>query len=392
MNTRPTIFFYPAWYPHRGDPMFGLFVKRHAEALKAYAQVGVVFAIGDGQSNGMYEIDFSIENDIPTVRVYFKKSTINGLATFINGWRYLNAVRKGYGRLKKQLGTPDVNHVHILTRAGILPLWKKWTEGTPYIITEHWSRYLPINVGAYSGTMRKFFTRKIVKHAYSVTPVSQRLSEAMQHHGLLNENYTLVNNVVDTERFVPVQHNEKCLRWLHVSCFDEQPKNITGLLTGFQKAYRANPALHLTMVGDGIDSELSKQFALQLGLDHRAVTFTGLLEGEALQKTFQEHDAFLMFSRYENQPVVIIEAFACGLPVVATAVGSIPEMLADNRGVCIPSENVEALSEAIALLSSGNFHFSRDEIREYAVQHFSFSAVGKRFYELYLAAIENNRP
>lgn len=390
MNQRPTIFFYPAWYPHRGDSMFGLFVKRHAEAVSAFAKVGVVFAIGDSTiTGGAFEIISTNQNNVETVHVYFKKSTTKGIASFINGWRYIQAVRKGYCALKHTIGKPHVNHVHILTRAGLYPLWKKWMGGTPYIITEHWSRYLPINEGAYSGAIRKWLTKIIVKNAYAVTPVSQRLADAMQSHGLKHDNYVLVNNVVDTERFVPQKKSNTCLRWIHVSCFDEHPKNITGLLTGFEKAHRMNPNLHLTMVGNGIDWESSKKFAEQLGLDNSAVTFTGLLEGEALQTAFQNHDAFVMFSRYENQPVVIIEAFACGLPVVATAVGSIPEMLANHRGICIPSENVDALADAIQILSTASVDFSREEIRDYAVQHFSFSAVGKRFYELYLAAIEN---
>jgi glycosyltransferase involved in cell wall biosynthesis len=241
-----TVFFYPAWYPHRCDSMFGLFVKRHAQAVSQFAEVGVVFVIGGYiDSSKCYDLEFANEADVKTVRIYFKKSTRFGLSYFINGARYIKAVKKGYEFLKDRMGEPDVNHVHVLTRAGLYPLWKKITSGIPYIVTEHWSRYLPINKGAYSGMVRKFLTKKVVKCAFAVTPVSQRLAEAMQQYGLKNNRYTLINNVVDTDRFLPVPKEQECKHWVHVSCFDEHPKNITGLLSGFAKAYHQDPLLAL---------------------------------------------------------------------------------------------------------------------------------------------------
>lgn len=388
-----TVFFYPAWYPHRYDPMFGLFVKRHAEAVSQFAEVCVIFVIGEYiEAPKRYDLEFANEAGVKTVRIYFKKSKRLGVSYFINGIRYLQAAKKGYDFLVTRMGEPNINHVHVLTRAGLFPLWKKITSGIPYLITEHWSRYLPINKGAYSGIIRKFLTEKIVERAFAVTPVSQRLAEAMQQHGLKNSYYRLINNVVDVDRFLPVQKGQICARWVHVSCFDEHPKNITGLLSGFAKAHTQNPSLRLTLIGDGIDWKVSKTFAENLNLGNDAITFTGLLEGKDLSDELQRHDAFVMFSRFENQPVVIIEAFACGLPVVATDVGSIPEMLANHRGIVVQSENADALADAFIVMSEGKFEFSRTSIRQYAVENYSFSAVGKKINELYLAAIENDRP
>lgn len=386
---KKNVFFYPAWYPHRGDVMFGLFVKRHAEAVVPFVNVGVVFACGENRATGeRYETVYVKENGVHTVHIYFRKTD----SFLLNGYRYWKAVRKGYKTLSAQMGSPHVNHVHVLTRAGLFPLFQKIFRGIPYLVTEHWSRYLPQNRGAYAGFLRMRFTEAIVKRAYAVLPVSPRLADAMRGYGLNNERYIIVNNVVDTDLFTPVEHGNVCTRWLHISCFDEDPKNITGLLRAFASAYAKNTQLGLTLVGDGIDLEASKRFAAGLGLAEGVITFTGLLQGEALRNEFRKHHAFVMFSRYENQPVVIIESFACGLPVVATAVGSIPEMLADHRGITVSSEDEPALAEALLLMGEGRFVFSREKIRRYAVEHFSFSEVGKRLYELYLAATENISP
>lgn len=391
MDEKKTIFFFPAWYPHRGDSMFGLFVKRHAEAVSRYCRVGVVFAIGESRENGdLFDVVELDENTVSTIRVYYKKSDLKGAATFVNGLRYLRAVMLGYAALVKKLGEPQVNHVHVLTRAGIFALYKNITTGTPYIITEHWSRYLPINKGAYVGFLRKQLTKWIVRNAAAVTPVSDKLAQAMKSYGLQNAKYVLVNNVVDVSRFIYRHKSNDCFRWLHVSCFDDEPKNITGLLRGFAKAYEKDKRLSLTLVGEGIDFERINRFASELSLPNEALRFTGKLEGEALQQEFMAHDAFVLFSRYENQPVVIIEAFACGLPVLATRVGSIPQLLEQNRGVLVDSENEQQLEEALLDFAQGKLPFSREHIRQFAVNTFSMEAVGQSFNELYISALNKS--
>lgn len=388
-----TIYFYPAWYPHRNDPMFGLFVQRHAEAVAQILNVGVVFALGENREQGpVYELVAASENGVETVRIYFKKSKLPLFKSLINGYRYLNAVRKGYIHLNGVMGLPDVNHVHVLTRAGIFPLFLHSISGAPYLITEHWSRYLPQNKGDYKGFLRIHLTRVIVKRATSVSPVSRKLAEAMQAHGLKNPHYTLVNNVVDTSLFTPEPKGNQCLKWVHVSCFDDKPKNISGLLHAFADAHKQNPQLSLTLIGDGIDFENMQKLAYSLTGNSDCIRFTGLMQGKAIAEELRKHEGFVMFSRYENQPVVITEAFACGLPVVATAVGAIPEMLENGRGTTVESENEQQLTQTLLDYAAGKVTFSREDIRKYAVENHSMEAVGNRFFELYIAALQRNTP
>jgi hypothetical protein len=82
----------------------------------------------------------------------------------------------------------DLIHVHVLTRLGLLALLLKRSSGIPFLITEHWSRYLSY-VGTYKGIFRKYLTRKVVKNASAVTTPTVNLQNAMQAHGLKNSNY-----------------------------------------------------------------------------------------------------------------------------------------------------------------------------------------------------------
>ena len=83
--------------------MFGLFIKRHAEAVSLYGKVSVLFIYPDVNCSKIYESDFETENNLQTVRIYFKKydSPIQLLNKLINGFRYIRSNFKGYNFLLK---------------------------------------------------------------------------------------------------------------------------------------------------------------------------------------------------------------------------------------------------------------------------------------------------
>ena len=172
------VVFLARWYPHKYDPMFGLFVQRHAEAAARYHDITVVYVHPDEQAQQRYEIDRHMENQVDTLRIYYKKG-----GRLTNALRYFKACRMGM----KLAGHPDLIHVHVLTRMGMVALHEKKWHGIPYLITEHGSRYLPGN--GYGGMLREWATRRVVRHAAMVTTVTENLAQAMRAHHLNNPNY-----------------------------------------------------------------------------------------------------------------------------------------------------------------------------------------------------------
>src|SRR5439155_8745708 len=69
-----------------------------------------------------------------------------------------------------------------------------------------------------------------------------------------------------------------------------------------------------------------------LGVGDR-IAFRGLLPKPEVARVLRGADAFVLTSRYDNNPCALIEALACGLPVVATAVGGVPELVDDTNGL-----------------------------------------------------------
>ena len=382
-NNRKHIVFLARWYPHRYDPMFGLFVQRHAEAAALYNDISVIYVHADDTLTQKFDISTdNASKDAPwhvsTIRVYYKKPKSKILSLI----RFFKANKLAL----KQLPKPDLIHVHILTRLGIIARWQKLVHGTPYIITEHWSRYLPGN--DFSGFFRKWATKIVVKHASLVTTVTKNLAYAMQSYGLTNPNYMVLPNVVDTNMFQIQPHDNAVPKIIHISCFEDKSKNISGLLEALKILKDKNIAYQAVLIGNGMDFEAMKQKAASLQLNDR-VTFTGMLQGQELVNELASGDFLVVSSNYENMPVVILEALACGLPVASTDVGGIAEIVDLSKGLLIPPHETDLLAEIIETMLKLYKNYDANTLRDSIIKKFSNEAVGKLLNSLYSTTISH---
>ena len=370
-KTQRHIVFLARWYPHRYDPMFGLFVQRHAEAAALYNKVTVVYVHADTAAKGKFDIERSMENGVDTIRIYYKKT--DRISSMIRFWL---ACQKGL----QMAGRPDLIHVHVLTRLGVVAWWEKLRHKTPYLITEHWSRYLPGN--DFSGTLRKMMTKTAVKNAAMVSTVTDILAQAMQSHGLVNPNYTLLPNVVDSAVFKPITHENSIPKIVHVSCFEDKSKNITGLLRSLKALKDNGVDYKATLIGDGMDLAEMCQLSKQLELDDR-VRFTGVLEGQDLVKELASGDFFVLSSNYETASIVVVEALMCGLPIVSTEVGEVPNIINEYNGIMVPIHDENALTEAMTQMCRNYKNYDPQSLREAVIEKYSKENVGQLLTQWY---------
>lgn len=373
------VLFLARWYPHRYDPMFGLFVQRHAEAAALFNDITVLYVHPDEHARQRFEIDRHTENRVDTIRIYYKKG-----GRLTNALRYFKACRKGL----KCAGRPDLIHVHVLTRMGVVAYLERLSHRIPYLVTEHWSRYLPGN--SFSGALRKGATRVVVRHAAMVTTVTENLAQAMQAHGLANPRYVTLPNVVDTDLFRPLPHHNEIPRIVHISCFEDQSKNISGLLEALKRMKDRGVAYQAVLIGEGMDLEAMKAKATQLQLDDR-VRFPGLLQGKALADTLASGDFLVLSSHYENLPVVILEALACGLPVVSTNVGGIAELIDETNGILVPKGDNETLAEAMEHACLSYHQYDPETLRSRVVGRYSYKSVGKQLDDWYREVVPTQK-
>jgi glycosyltransferase involved in cell wall biosynthesis len=113
------------------------------------------------------------------------------------------------------------------------------------------------------------------------------------------------------------------------------------------EALAAVPGVTLAIAGDGPDRAELERRARELGLDGRA-RFLGSVSREGVLRLFRAADASVLSSSWENLPHTVVEALAVGSPVIATAVGGVPEVVRDGEnGLLVPSGDADALAGAI---------------------------------------------
>ena len=375
---RKHIIFLARWYPHRYDPMFGLFVQRHAEAAALFNDITVIYCqqtTDNGQpssSNEKFEIVKTNENNVDTIRVYYKKPK-NKIQSLL---RFYRANMKALKLCKPA----DMIHVHVLTRLGVIAWIQKLLHKTPYIITEHWSRYLPGN--DFSGFLRKSACKLAVRNAELVTTVTDNLATAMRNHGLKNDNYVVLPNVVNLDMFHISEKNNAPCKIIHISCFEDKSKNISGLLESLKIIDNKGIDFQCTLIGEGMDLELMKEKAKKRQLINK-VSFTGLLQGQALADELSSGDFLVLSSNYENMPVVILEALASGLPVVSTNVGGIKEMIDDTKGILVEPRNKDALAEAMIKMIETHKNYDANYLRNSVIEKYGYESVGRFLSGLY---------
>jgi len=378
------ILFLPRWYPNRHDPMPGLFIQRQAEALAKSNRVVVLYVHPDPDCPNEFEIDYAEEEGVNVIRVYYRvpAASTSFFAPFVHMFRFVRAHLRGLDMVGDF--SPDLVHSHILTRTGVMGYWISRRLKVPHVISEHWSRYFPEN-NTYSGGLRKFLTRYVVRRAAGVIAVSGKLKHAMEACRLRNRNYHIVPNVIDTGLFTfsPVAERGSMKQFIHVSCFEDRSKNISGFLAAVKQLRKERSDFRCIMVGEGPDLENMQHQAMELGLMGDCVFFTGLKEGDELAALYQQSGFSVLSSRYETFGTVVIESLVCGTPVVATNVGIVPEVITSGNGIIVPTEDEDALRDALSEMLDRCDSFDREAIREGMINKYSPEAVENQLTEIY---------
>jgi len=375
------VLFLSAWYPHRNDPMSGLFVRKHAEAVALFATTAVLYVVPD-KNIRKKEIVSNTINGITEFVVYFPLPRIRIMFRFFMLLNFLKAYISGFRVLHKLWGRPDIVQTNVFTRTAVIAYIYKCIFSIPYLVIEHWTRYFrPVT---FENSFHKIVTQFVAKRASAIMPVTKHLKVNMERHGLINKYYIPINNVVD-DLFLrdKIRDNHTIKNIINVTCFDDEQKNLTGILRVTERLSKIRQDFRLTMIGTGKDFEMIKVKAAELNLLDKFVFFTGLLEGEELVDAFYDCDFNLLFSNYENIPVVISESLICGKPILSTNVGGISEHIDASSGILVERNDEDALLIALNQMLDNLDKYDSDCIKEKALNKYSYKSVGEKLIQIY---------
>ena len=200
------------------------------------------------------------------------------------------------------------------------------------------------------GRVQKIINTTYFKLGWSVpVALSPEVRNTIESfYGLKEEDVPMIYNGVDLGKCCPKETYTLAepARLLHIGRFNNQ-KNHKGLLEAFAQIATAYPACCLNLIGDGELLEETKQYANTLGLREK-IHFLG--NQTNVYPFLQEADLFLLPSNFEGMPMTIIEAMGTGLPIVASKVGGVPDMLEDGKSGMLVSCAPESVAQAVLQL------------------------------------------
>ncbi len=247
--------------------------------------------------------------------------------------------------LWRAAGRADV--CHVMANSG----WSWHLFAAPAIWIAR-ARGVPVIVNYRGGEAATFLERSqalvrwSMKRCAALAVPSGFLAEVFQRFGMASQ---VVPNIIDLQRFRPRADGvlRAGARLLVARNLEPIYDNATAL-RAFALLARGRPDATLTVAGSGPQLAALKALAAELGVADR-VTFTGRLDRDAMAAAYREADVLLNPSLVDNMPNSLLEAMACGVPVVSTDVGGVPFIVTHERtALLVPAGAPEAMAAAAA--------------------------------------------
>lgn len=238
----------------------------------------------------------------------------------------------------------------------------------------------------------------LVRRADCLVAISAEIAERLVRMGVAPERIRFIPNGIDVERFRPASPAERlALRRRLGLPADRIVLTFTGrlsrakglplLLEVWRELVAAGRPLHLVLVGGGGQSFDDCEGELRAFIERHGLQGTVTLPGivSNVPEWLQASDLFVFPSEYEGFPLAVLEAMACGLPVVATRVGAVPDAVIEGEhGALADPKNPEQLRAALlrVLEQPSRWAAMSAAGRRTAVEHFSLAAVTDRYAAL----------
>lgn len=339
----------PSWLGTSGYKVEGIFFREQAKALAACGhQVGMIYPemrrvaccirpyLRRSPFENRFQIVASKDGDI---NILLMKGWKPPLSKRLSLMMWVYQAERLYKYYSKTFGAPDVIHAHSVFNAGFAAsrIWRRFR--CPYVVTEHLSRLL---LGI-DNPMERAIADQALGDAGRVVAVSNALRAVLIAHRSGGD-IDVVPNMVDTDYFKPYPSaNEGFYKVLSVGMLKDR-KRFDILIKAFALAFDNTDNARLEIGGEGEERERLANLVVQQGLQGRVV-FLGELSKEGVRAAMNRASLFVLSSAKETFGVVLIEALAMKLPVIATRCGGPVDILDSGLGALVNVDDVSELAE-----------------------------------------------
>lgn len=378
----------PSWYPTGSDDIAGSFFREQAIAVQqAGAKVGVIaLSLRSLRRRGAGPLPF--REDDEGVATY-RGSLLNFTPRIYQliQLRTVGILRDLYRAYVAREGRPDIVHVHCAVPAGAGALHLRDRHDIPFVLSEHSSALVGDRLGR-SGVV---LAKRVAQGAAARFAVSTVFAKTLEQRlGLAQGGFSVMPNMVD-DRFLGADLPDRAgeFRFLHVSLLDAN-KNVETLVRAFGERFKGRAEVSLVIGGDGPSCRQLQSLSRELGLE-KQISFRGMLSRDQVRAALAESDAFVLSSRIETFGVVLIEALAMGVPVIATRCGGPEDIVTETSGSLVPVGDVPALGAAMEDMIDNRSRWNRHSLREDCRARFGAEAVTLRWLEIYREVLRQPR-
>ena len=392
VEKRLHILIIPSWYYTSYKPYQGIFFRKQAHALKRIGhKVGVIYPgfvpIYEAfKSKCFFPNDYvDYDSGIPT----FRHDCFTWLPMLPHGKAFL-FIRKGLQLFKYYLsnfGKPSLIHAHGAIYAGALAACIKKIYSIPLIITEHSSNIALGNIRKWQST----YLRNAYRAADIKIAVSPQLGLKLQNlYRDWSTDWYCLPNIIDN-RFIKKSAKkfekrfDQPFTFLNIGSL-VQIKRHDILLHAFSKAFKKSNEVTLHIGGEGPLKNRLIKLSEKLGVSRR-VKFLGGLNRDEVISSLQNCNVFVSSSSYETFGVALIEALACGKPVIAVNSGG-PEFIVNkDNGLLVPPANIDFLSKALVEMKDKYTEYNPELIRKDCIKRFNEDTIMHKLSNLYKKAL-----
>jgi len=296
--------------------------------------------------------------------------------------------KQALDRAEKVSGRPDIIHVHypamITDPEAVL---SRRLKGSAVFCTEHWTAVLAKTIG----TREKKRLEAYANNADGFICVGEPLRKAVLELTQTGKEITVIPNVVNPVFRPEAKKTERPYFEFVTAGRLVRVKQIDQVIRAFSRLRKENRDVRLTVLGDGEEKEKLANLAEELKAGD-AVTFTGTLPREKAAERIAHADCLICYSNLETFGVPIIEAWACGIPAIASDALGFAEYWKPGLGYIVDQNRTDELYEKMKDVMDGRDAFDPVKIRAFAQEHFSEEAVGGKIEKLYANALHPEQP
>jgi len=275
---------------------------------------------------------------------------------------------------------PDV--VHSQTTPYGVPAWvAKKTLKTPYIVWGHGSDIY------FAGTLLSMISKPILQNADAVLALTEDMKKEMQR--VCPREISVIPNGISLERFRVSSgcREEKSTRTVIFVGRLHPVKGVQYLIEAMAIVHQKIPDIKLVIVGDGTERPILEKRVRELDLNE-CIQFLGQVSQEKMPDIMHQADILVLPSLSEGFPTVILEAMAGGLPIIATSVRGIPDIIDEGiNGYLVNTKRPDEIADKILTLMLNDDMRKKISInnREKA-EMFTWDKVADKVEEIYLGA------